>query len=152
MKGRKVRRAERTSETVSGRMSGRKNSPTKKNNPKKGPADTGSRRRKALLRSIRRSAHYLRQLAEGTTAAEIERRDGVPPRTLNSVRQRAARALSAIGLTTVSARNAPLLARLLFREVFDLPEDLAFRQEIADLLLKTPDELEALVDEESDET
>jgi DNA-binding NarL/FixJ family response regulator len=81
-----------------------------------------------------RQVLVLRELSLGYTAAEIQRKHGIPVRVINYSRHRVADLLVRLGVRDANPRTAPVLIRLLETELFASDEDRALRQQVFQLL------------------
>lgn len=94
--------------------------------------------RSVHVKLSRRHVLVLRELSLGYTAAEIQRKHGIPVRVINYSRHRVAEFLIRLGVRDANPRMAPLLIRLLGTEIFASEEDRALRSQVLQLLRTAP--------------
>lgn len=93
-----------------------------------------SQARSVQVKLSRRQVLVLRELSLGYTAAEIQRKHGIPARVINYSRHRVAELLARLVVRDANPRTAPVLIRLLETELFSSEEDRALRSQVFQLL------------------
>jgi DNA-binding CsgD family transcriptional regulator len=98
------------------------------------PSEQLASNRSVPVKLSGRQVLVLRELSLGYTAAEIQRKHGIPVRVINYSRHRVADLLVRLGVRDANPRTAPVLIRLLETELFASDEDRALRSQVFQVL------------------